>query len=330
MDIIINTISILLISFNIVIAYKNGKKLFKFIREKYQEKQELKTKINDQDKILNKSLKNLNIFKLQRPIQAKFTKEDLETFNDVIEKMKNENEDIYIFIQTLLKVMPKENLKNFISRIGDLSIEYHSYKDMPSENGYFISGTYNSTQNAINIYFDKNKSVLAHELLHAASTDSEYNRVGFSIIFEKVGMVGKGLNEGYTELLNQRLFNHQCNSYLCNSYLYLTLLAEQLEDFYENKEDMMTDYFNANIFNLIGELLKSMTLEEAIDIIVDMDVFLEYNLNTKYYLKLKQKIHKLLQKSPVNQEKEQNIPLKEKCLSMTYTIKNKNLTKLDK
>ena len=286
MNIIINTISILLISFNIIIAYKNGKKLFKFYREKHQEKQNLKTKINNQKQMLNKSLKKLNIIKFQRPIQAQFTEEDLETFNNVIEKMKNGNKDIYIFIQTLLKVMPKENLKNFIEHADDLSIEYHSYRDMPAENGHFISGTYNGVRNAINIYFDKNKSVLSHELLHAASSDRKYSQVGFSIIFERAGMVGEGLNEGYTELLNQRLFNHQTNS-----YLYLTLLAEQLEDFYENKEDMVEDYFKADFGALIGELLKSMSLEEAIDIITDMDLFIhQSNSSFIEYMQLRQKI----------------------------------------
>lgn len=286
MDIIINTVSILLISFNIIFAYKNGKKIYKFYRKRYQEKQELKTKINDQKQILNKSLENLNIIKLQRPLQAKFTEENLHTFNHVIEKMKNENKDIYLFIQTLLKVMPKENLENFIDRADDLSIEYHSYKDMPAQNGHLISGTYNGNKNAINIYFDKNKSVLTHELLHAASSDKEYCQVGFSIIFEKAGMVGEGLNEGYTELLNQRLFNHQSNS-----YLYLTMLAEQLEDFYENKEDMMKDYFKADFGALLGELLKSMSLEEAIDIITDMDLFI-YQSDSSFieYMKLRQKI----------------------------------------
>ena len=62
---------------------------------------------------------------------------------------------------------------------------------------------------------------------------------------------------------------------------------------------MVTDYFNADIFGLIGELLKSMTLEEAIDIIVDIDGILNSNLNTIDYLKLKQKILKLYEKSPV-------------------------------
>ena len=54
---------------------------------------------------------------------------------------------------------------------------------------------------------------------------------------------------------------------------------------------MIENYFNADIFSLIGELMQKMSLEEIIDILVDMDnLVYEDNPNYIEYIKIKEKI----------------------------------------
>ncbi len=87
---------------------------------------------------------------------------------------------------------------------------------------------------------------------------------------------------------------------------------------------MVEDYFNADLFRLIGELLKSMSLEEAIDIIVDMDQLLNMDYgNYIQYLKTKQKKLNIY-----NRKKEKKTPIKR--LVKKIPLKNENFTKLDK
>ena len=64
-----------------------------------------------------------------------------------------------------------------------------------------------------------------------------------------------------------------------------------------------------------------MSLEEAIDIIVDMDGFLDNGLTIIDYLKLKQKIIKLYEESPAIKDQNENIPAKGKPLVKNLFVK---------
>lgn len=269
MYVIIHTILFLCVGFNFIMMYLEGKKLYTFYKERHKRKCELKNKISEQKIRLNKSLGNLKLIKLKRPLRAEFTLDEAINFNELMDKLKQDNTHLYVFINTLLEFVGKEDIRVFFNRVKDLSIDYVSLEEMKRQAGSFSVGVYNSKNNIIKMCFNKNNCVLDHELLHAASTEEQYSNVGFSVVFLKAGIFGEGLNEGYTELLNNRIFKHT-NS----SYMYLTYLVELIENFYENKEDMMKDYFHADVFALIGELLKSMSLEEALDIITSMDLLL--------------------------------------------------------
>lgn len=274
------------------IAYKEGKKIYSFYKSKYQRKANLKEKITNQKVLLNKTLGRLNLIKFQRPLIATFTKEEALYFKSLMDKIKLENIDLYIFINTLLEFVDEEDIRSFINRLDNLSIDYFSLEEIKIQNGAFTVGTYNGCENEIKIYFDNNNSVLDHELLHASSSSDKCAIVGFSVDFERAGMFGEGLNEGYTELLNQRIFNHPISS-----YPYLTCLSELIENFYENKDDMMKDYFHGDLFALISVLLKSMSLEEAIDIISSMDLFLNYkDTNFVEFIILRQKIMRIYER----------------------------------
>lgn len=294
MDIIIKIYCITLISFNSFMLYKNGKKILKFHQEKNKRIKSNKDKIENQKQSLTQSF-NVKVVKKRNIKTASFSKEENEKFENVLKKLKLENKNLYVFTQSLLDIMPKENLRNFMNNIENINIEYEPYKKALKNDGMLVTGFYNPVRNTIKIFTNEKQSseakkTLNHELLHLASTDSEYNAIGFSAKFLKAGLFGNGLNEGYTELLNQRIFQSKSKN-KSENYLYLTFLAEEIENFYENKEDMLKHYFQADIFSLINELEKSMTTEEAIGLIADMDLFLNQDdVNLLYFLKLRQKI----------------------------------------
>ena len=284
MDIFVNLCWIISITFNISILYTNSKKLYKFYKEKKENKIQIKNEIKRKKELLNKPFIQLNLVNQNINSKAIFTSEDafkLKSFTQ-----NNENSNLHLFFNSLLQAVPKEYLKNFIDKLADLSIEYHSYKEAKIDKGGFVSGVYNCVHNKIDIYFDKDNKVLNHELLHAASSSKNSIKSGFTDFIPSVGIIGEGLNEGYTELLNQRIFNSKHDS-----YYYLSLFAEQIELFYDDKEKMMKDYFQADLNSLIKQLSQNMSIEEAIDIITDIDLFIyQQDVSLLDYMKLRQKI----------------------------------------
>ena len=297
MDIFIKIYIVIFIGLNSLMLYYDGKKIYKSHKEKKERLKNSMENIEKQKQSLIKSFSR-GIIKPSKKIVAHFSKEENEKFENILEKLKTENNKIYIFIQSMINIMPKESLIKFMDKVEDISIEYHSFKEAENNRGVITTGTYIPMKNQIKIYSDKNE-VLYHELLHVASSNNEYNMVGFSIVFKKAGLFCNGLNEGYTELLNQRLFQSKTEG-----YIYLTYLALELENFYENKEDMMKDYFNNDIFSLIDELKKSMTLEEAVSIISDMDLFLnQTDVSFLDFLKLRKKIISIYERRYIQNEK---------------------------
>lgn len=216
--------------------------------------------------------------------------------------------NIYFFAQTLYKNIKPIDMINFIRNILYIKIQTLPKEQAPSKQ---IAASYFPDKKQIQLYGDEDKKTLFHELLHVASSDDIYAMSGFKAIFKNnITDMGNGLTEGYTELLNRRLFNSEENA-----YIYLQRMAMLIEQFYENKKEMMSDYFNCNLPNLIQELLKHMSLEEAVDIIVDMDILLKNNmLNELDYIKQVNRIIRIYKR---NHTKEETDKIKE----MAYTKK---------
>ena len=286
-SIIVNLITSGIIIFNLTICFKEIKKAYKIEKDKKINFKKDKQKLNQKKKQLKIKLQCINEMDLQTPLYGKLTKEEAQIFLKITEKLKMENTEIYIFANELCKHVKLEQLRNFMKNAPYIKIARHNKR--PNKK---LAGSFSVLNKEVNIYVNK-KNVLYHELLHAASADFSYDRVGFKIYLKEIGYFGEGINEGYTELLNDRFFQAQEVSYIV-----LKHFVKLIEQFYENKEEMMTDYFNTDTFKLIGELMKSMTLEETIDILVDLDQFLELkNFKFTDYLKLKHKIIKLYTQS---------------------------------
>ena len=284
-----NIILIILISINFILTTININKALKNIQKRKQKIKEMQNNLNIKKLALYQIMPIFTKYDLKSKMFAKFKQEDIEKLNKIVDNIQKENTQIYIFSIKLLENIDINNLRNFIHNIPTTIINYHK-----SSNTFPIAGTYDRKNNTIEIYRDKNNITLYHELLHASSASYIYNAIGFKTQINGI-TIGKGLNEGYTELLNNRLFNTKSKS-----YLYLQKLAKLIEKFYLDKEEMVEDYFNADLLRLFGELLKSMSIEEAVDIIVELDQFTEpETLDYISYLKTKQKIKKIYNKSKI-------------------------------
>lgn len=248
--------------------------------------------------------------KITKPIYLKLTKEEKEKISEIEHQLKQNNKIIYDFYQTLIKKTDKKNLRHFFNNVQSLKIYKKTKKPiLMLITGNNTLGKYISPNNEIEIYLNKNK-VLTHELLHMASASLTYSVIGFHRIFpkyllnkyknldEKNNEIGIGINEGYTEILNNRLFKNRSVNYIL-----LQKIAILIEQFYENKENMKADYFNGNINGIIYELSKYIKLNEIIDLIIDIDELVDDNLiNILKYWKIKKRLLEIYSKNKSEEE----------------------------
>ena len=134
---------------------------------------------------------------------------------------------------------------------------------------------YSSGSNKIeDLEHKPSKRVLSHEFLHMASSnlyESGFNQIGaYDSKDGKKIYVGRGLNEGYTELLNCRLFGYDLKK--C-TYMIPVKLTRLIETFFDNPRDMEKAYFNNDIAKVYLEFCKYGSNEEFWNLMNEMDSY---------------------------------------------------------
>ena len=131
-----------------------------------------------------------------------------------------------------------------------------------------IGGMFDAKNNSIT--YSLNSSV-GHELLHLSSScyypKTKERHVGFK---QQRGMasIGRGLNEGYTELLASRIFNKNGN---VESYYKEVRIAKLFEFFFDDPRDMQKYYFRHNLPGFILYMQKYIPRKELINILLNLD-----------------------------------------------------------
>ena len=136
----------------------------------------------------------------------------------------------------------------------------------------YVTGQYDPITNTIFYYTN---STLSHEFLHMASTpqvvSDDYYTTGFKMFGGNIEFA-KGFNEGYTDLLNRRIyFDGDYNSDTCYKInIYLLRIFELLYDDYKTME---RDYFISNYQSPIGNFMKYGSFDEFFKLINYLDWF---------------------------------------------------------
>lgn len=211
-----------------------------------------------------------------------------EQLKDIVEKFKNyvEPEDLKFCVHNLQSV--SINHKNILIDIKDYIQNF--------ARSVVAAGNY-SYDNQINLFFTKN-GVLSHEFLHMASHDNDCIGFQSNVHNEEIG---RGLNEGYTELLNQRIFTGKKRS----TYQKNVKMAGLFELFFDNPKDMQHAYFKANLDTVFDEFRKHGTKEEFFEIMQDLDNFARAYIPIKddiKYIKMQLKLYDIIKRSN-NKEK---------------------------
>lgn len=187
----------------------------------------------------------------------------------------------------------KEVLKDFIDRLvdyvnkEDLKIIYRNIENIKLKSGYKsrflkLTGYYTLYDNKI--CYSSLES-LGHELLHASSTILDRKQgIEFSGFeqYNRKNSIGVGINEGYTELLNVRIFSSSREKI---AYLEEVRIVRMLELFFEDEKEMTSMYFNCDLQGLINKLEKYAPYDEIIKLITDIDDYFIYNDSSNFLSK---------------------------------------------
>lgn len=187
------------------------------------------------------------------------------------------------FANVILSKFHYVNLTNFYNNLNEIRIDLY---DLRTKNKYFhrgIFGYYDVKKNAIKLDEDYVSVIIFHELFHMASSvylNGNYYSGFRQYSSDDYTSIGKGLNEGYTQLLTERYFGH--NDDFGKVYEYETFISGKLEEIV-GKFKMQELYLSANLYGLIKELNRYVSYEEIINFIRCLD-FLNNNLNNKTML----------------------------------------------
>jgi len=178
------------------------------------------------------------------------------------------------FTEVLEKEFPKDALTNFYNNINEVKIQSNPLLMLVAGGMYFVK------KNRINVplFF-----TIYHELFHMASAvydkDKKLAFCGFHHFVNtpnifKRNNIGRGINEGYTQLLARRCFGKKhkiLNNRLFKAYNFEVGIAEQLEKIV-GQEDMKRYYLKADLMGLINNLKQYASEQDVLKFITDVDL----------------------------------------------------------
>lgn len=195
---------------------------------------------------------------IDREKVRRLSKLDIKKIPYVDVRQKYEQE-----IQNFISVI-KEKLSYVDLTIYNRNIEELVINETNLENG--IDGQYSVDGIRIKLLHNDKGRSLTHELLHLASSflSGEIKFSGFHQVSNKLN-IGRGLNEGYTTLLDSRYFDSSDKSYLVAK-----VFAETIEKIV-GQEKMTKIYFKADLYGLVKELSKYCIENDVYLVIKNID-----------------------------------------------------------
>lgn len=243
------------------------------------------------DKILLNKIKNLKMYKI---ISSDYKLNKRNMFNNkiyipdcLVNTDKNISDIIVNYISVISRVIPNESLYILNNNIRSVKLRKQNIPsdEIDIKQGSFHAGGYYCEKNEI-IYYDESlykhffkndyikalKQILTHELFHLSSTKIKDNNVYSGLSYN---IVGNALNEGYTELLTNNLFNY---NHILTNYEYEKRVAFLISNFL-GSNNMNKIYFTADNEKMIMLLNEYSTYKNTDCFLKELDFINENKKN---------------------------------------------------
>ena len=231
---------------------------------------------------LHREYRPKNIKKVNLPPELKN-----EYSNIDINSMANTKfgESLRKFAEVMIQNFSREDLINFYNNINTLKTSHSTFKLQNLILRDNTAGTYDAKKNKITVDENDFSTTIYHELLHMASATYKdgirYSGFHQASLKPGIASLGKGINEGYTELLSRRYFVE--GNDVTNAYEYEVIIADRLEKII-GKEKMESLYLNANLSGLIQEMKQYSNEEDIMKFISSTDFVLSHLDDKKFKL----------------------------------------------
>lgn len=198
----------------------------------------------------------------------KFSEEKINNLTS--EKLQNKMET---FKSTMEETFKSKDLKYMNDNLETLRIFILKSKLLQ----YPYKAMYNNSSNELMIL--EEDDTIYHELLHLSCNNIKNKNTirGFAHYTKKQKNIlsfSTGLDEVYTEILANRLFNKEINATTTKT-VELVLQLEQLID------DLPSLYLNSDLYELVLELSKYTSLNESLEFIYNIDRLYTLEQNIK-------------------------------------------------
>lgn len=197
-------------------------------------------------------------------------KDDVE----IIKNMRYDYDGVFDDFYQAFKDKEHINFDFFFNRLNKLKIKaVNSDRDFVNKHAFAEYGIIN---NVMKVKPGMFKSSIMHEIFHLASSCLVNNiaYTGFQQYNLKTDeVIGMGLNEAYTNLLDRRYFGDYTETKredLRYTYMVTTSLISILENFV-GEEEMESWYFKADLKSLIDYLENYMSKDECLAFVMAMD-----------------------------------------------------------
>ena len=209
---------------------------------------------------------------------------------------KDAKEQLEIFIEQIEKNISKENLIRMYNNLSTLRLEERNlYLIILSKlkfpfskgiigGGYFVNKNKMTTYSREGLQFVKRlfkskseitlEGIYSHELLHMSSSSKNAGKLcsGFHHYYAPfhlltVSSIGMGINEGYTELLNERIFGAENKGGIYEFYKEVARLVESVI----GREKMTNMYFSNDLKGLVNQLSIYVPEKKSKNFILNLD-----------------------------------------------------------
>ena len=206
--------------------------------------------------------------------------------NYISRTIDEQEEPIYAeFLRVMLNHGKYDCCSNFIDNIPMINLSYSSLDDgvggnVNSDDEDDVAGYVHAddVRDEITLCYnteDLDRETIFHELFHISSfrKNEEFYTLGFHFRKKDNSLVncGRGINEGYTELLTHRYTDYSSSSsvpYQINEEI------ARLVEMIVGQDEMEKLYFSANLDGLIEKLGSKIGIDNAINIIKDCDTLI--------------------------------------------------------
>lgn len=214
----------------------------------------------------------------------KFSEEKINNLTS--EKLQNKMET---FKSTMEETFKSKDLKYMNDNLETLRIFILKSKLFQ----YPYKAMYNNSSNELMIL--EEDDTIYHELLHLSCNNRKNKNTirGFTHYTKKQKNIlsfGTGLDEVYTEILANRLFNKEINATTPKT-VELVLQLEQLID------NLPSLYLNSDLYELVIKLSKYTSINESLDFIYNIDRLFEIEMKNNIRKQDKEKYNEIYSKT---------------------------------